>query len=147
MMRRTELATGRGTVDRRTMLRSTVVGMGALALDPMFFTRLAGAAPAAAACTPDGPYGPLQAEDGNRIRLPAGFSSRVVARSLQFVPGTLYLWPIFPDGAATFPLADGGWIYAVNAEIPLGLGGASSVTFAPDGRIRGARRILGGTSG
>lgn len=62
---------------RRTLLRSTVVGMGAVALDPFFFTRVAGASPAqAAGCTPDGPYGPLQAEDGNRIRLPAGFSSR-----------------------------------------------------------------------
>jgi hypothetical protein len=131
-------------VDRRTMLRSTVVGMGALALDPLVFTRLGGAAPQAA-CSPAGPYGPLQAEDGNRIRLPAGFTSRVIARSLSFVPGTLYLWPVFPDGAATFPLADGGWIYTVNSEVPL-VGGASSVTFAPDGSIRGARRILGGTS-
>ncbi len=131
-------------MDRRTVLRSTVVGMGALALDPLAFARLGGAAPSAA-CSPDGPYGPLQAEDGNRIRLPAGFTSRVIARSLNFVPGTLYLWPILPDGGATFPLADGGWIYAVNSEVPL-VGGASSVTFAADGRIRGARRILGGTS-
>jgi secreted PhoX family phosphatase len=134
-------------VDRRTLLRSTVVGMGAVALDPLFFTRVAGASPVrTAGCTPDGPYGPLQAEDGNRIKLPAGFSSRVVARSLSFVSGSLYLWPMFPDGGATFPLADGGWIYAVNSEVPLGLGGASSITFAADGRIRGARRILGGTN-
>ena len=119
-------------MDRRTVLRATVVGMGALALDPLTFSRL-GATPLAA-CSPDGPYGPLQAEDGNRIRMPAGFTSRVIARSLNFVPGTLYLWPILPDGGATFPLADGGWIYAVNSEVPL-LGGASSVTFGPDGRI------------
>ena len=105
------------------MLRSAVVGMGAVALDPLFVTRLAGASAAvpAQACSSAGPYGPLQAEDGNRIRLPAGFTSRVVARSLNFVPGTLYLWPMFPDGAATFPLSDGGWVYAVNSEVPLGM--------------------------
>jgi secreted PhoX family phosphatase len=133
------------------MLRSVVVGMGAVALDPMFLTRLTGATGARSgaprtACSAVGPYGPLLAEDRNRIRLPAGFTSRVVARSLSSVPGTSYRWPPFPDGAATFPLADGGWIYAVNSEVPIGLGGASSITFAADGRIVGARRILGATS-
>jgi secreted PhoX family phosphatase len=130
-----------GSMDRRTMLRSAVIGMGALALDPGFFTRAAGAA-----CSPNGPYGPLQAADGNGIRLPAGFSSRVIARSLSGVGSTGYTWPLFPDGGATFALGDGGWVYTANSEVPVWLGGASSISFAADGTITGARRILGGTS-
>jgi Bacterial protein of unknown function (DUF839)/WD40-like Beta Propeller Repeat len=128
-------------MDRRTMLRSAVVGMGALALDPGFFTRAAGAA-----CSPDGPYGPLQAADGNGIRLPAGFTSRVIARSWSTVSGTGYTWPMFPDGGATFALGDGGWVYVANSEVPIGLGGASSISFDAGGAITGARRILGSTS-
>jgi secreted PhoX family phosphatase len=127
-------------MDRRMVLRSAVLGVGAIALDPGVFTRLAGAA-----CSPDGPYGPLQGQDANGIRLPAGFTSRVVARSLSTVAGTGYTWPMYPDGAATFVLAGGGWAYVVNSEVPLGLGGASSISFDAGGAITGARRVLGGT--
>jgi secreted PhoX family phosphatase len=127
-------------MDRRTMLRSVVVGAGMLALDPGFFARAAGAA-----CSPDGPYGGLQAADGNGIRLPAGFSSRVIARSLSSVASTGYTWPMYPDGGATFALGDGGWVYVANSEVPVWLGGASSISFAADGTITGARRILGNT--
>lgn len=128
-------------MDRRTILRTAVVGIGTLALDPGFFTRAAGAA-----CSPDGPYGALQAADGNGIRLPSGFSSRVIARAGSVVGGTGYRWPIFPDGGATFALGNGGWVYVANSEVPIGLGGASSISFDATGAITGARRILGGTS-
>ncbi|MFB9248812.1 hypothetical protein ACFFWE_11280 [Sphaerisporangium melleum] len=70
------------------------------------------------------PYGPLQAADGNGIQLPAGFTSRVIARSGRQVAG--YTWHWAPDGGACFP--DGtGWIYVSNSRDPAGgrrLGGA-----------------------
>ena len=47
--------------------------------------------------------GPLQAPDANGLRLPAGFSSRVIGVAGQLVPGTANLWHTFPDGGATFP--------------------------------------------
>jgi secreted PhoX family phosphatase len=102
----------------------------------------------AATATPGvGPYGPLGAPDANGVRLPEGFSSRVVARGGLPVEGTTYAWPAFPDGAATFPDRDGGYILVVNSEVPLdGQGGASAIRFASDGSVRDAYRILGGTS-
>ena len=36
----------------------------------------------------DGPYGPLQADDANGIMLPAGFTSREVARAGSVVGST-----------------------------------------------------------
>lgn len=89
--------------------------------------------------------GPLQAPDANGLRLPAGFSSRVIAVSGQLVPGTAYLWHTFPDGGATFPTGDGGWVYTSNSEFPL-LGGVGAVKFAANGDITGAYRILRLTS-
>lgn len=89
--------------------------------------------------------GPLQAPDANGLRLPAGFTSRVIAVSGQLVPGTAYLWHTFPDGGATFPTADGGWVYTSNSEFPL-LGGVGAVKFDANGDIAGAYRILRFTS-
>ncbi|WP_323371202.1 alkaline phosphatase PhoX [Streptomyces katsurahamanus] len=90
-----------------------------------------------------GPYGALGAADANGIALPAGFASRVIARSGQRVTGTSYSWHSAPDGGACF--ADGdGWIYVSNAEIDPS-GGASAVRFDPSGAITGAYRILSNT--
>ena len=83
-------------MDRRTMLRATVVGAGAVAL-PFTAWSAAYGAPAQNAT---GPYGPLQAADANGIQLPAGFTSPIVARSRQAVPGTSYVWHDAPDGGA-----------------------------------------------
>jgi uncharacterized protein len=91
----------------------------------------------------DGPYGPLGLPDANGIQLPAGFTSRVVARAQQIVPGTGYAWHRFPDGGATFATSDQGWIYVSNSEAASG--GASSLRFSPQGDVIGAYRILGGT--
>jgi secreted PhoX family phosphatase len=95
--------------------------------------------------------GVLLPADGNGIRLPEGFRSRVIARSLLPVQvGPLewldYTWHIYPDGGATFVHPDGGWVYVSNSETlsPTG-GGASAVRFADDGRIVDAYRILGNT--
>lgn len=129
------------TMHRREFLKSTAAGVGALALGGTFW-RSVFTAPAIAA---DGPYGPLLAPDANGIRLPAGFSSRVVAVSNRPVPGTSYVWHTFPDGGATFATPDGGWIYVSNSEVPLG-GGVGAIRFDAGGNIVGAHRVLAGTS-
>jgi uncharacterized protein len=91
-----------------------------------------------------GSIGPLQPADHNGIRLPEGFSSRIVARSL--FPVADYTWHAFPDGGATFAQPDGGWIYVSNSESAASLsGGASAIRFSADGEITSAYRILAGT--
>jgi uncharacterized protein len=90
--------------------------------------------------------GPLQEPDVNGIRLPAGFSSRIVARSGQAVPGTSHVWHGAPDGGATFPAADGGWIYVCNAELASGAGGVSAIRFTATGLISSAYAICTGSS-
>jgi secreted PhoX family phosphatase len=127
---------------RRVLLRSGLAGAGALTLGPAFWRNAFAAAPVRAA---EGPYGPLQPPDANGIMLPKGFSSREIARAGQPVPGTAYPFPIFPDGSATFATPDGGWILAINTEVPE-IGGASAIRFAADGTVTDAYRILENTS-
>jgi uncharacterized protein len=141
------------TISRRSFIQSGLLSGAALAFGPTFW-REALSASADPARIGDGPYGPLGPADGNGIRLPEGFSSRVVARAGQPVEGTGYIWPVFPDGGATFPTGDGGWILVVNTEtppdadfpFPSANGGASAIRFNSDGRIAAAYRILDGTS-
>ena len=130
-------------LSRRSFVRGGLLGAGALTFGPGFW-RHAIAAPVTRAGA--GPYGPLQPPDLNGIMLPQGFSSRVIARANLPVGDTGYLLPIFPDGAATYPTPDGGWILALNSEVPGGTGGASGIRFAKDGAIVDAYRILEGTS-
>jgi uncharacterized protein len=120
--------------------------------------------------------GPLGAPDANGIRLPAGFSSRVVAVSGEapFAGGATN-WHIFPDGSTVFPRAGGGWIYVSNSEVPgvgsltftfpelsaipgindlvgvagqfvPGLGGASALAFDAAGNVVDCYPILSGTT-
>ena len=72
-------------------------------------------------------FGPLQAPDANGVRVPSGFRTRIVARSGQppFV-GSGFNWHVSPDGGATFPAPNSGWIYVSNSEIPI-VGGASAL--------------------
>jgi uncharacterized protein len=128
-------------ISRRQLIVSGAVAAGALAGSPAFL-RQALAAPARAGASP---YGPLGPPDANGLMLPPGFSSREIARGLSQVRG--YPWPIFPDGQATFPAGDGGWILVTNSEslAPTGAG-TSAVRFRPDGEIAAAYRILGGTN-
>ena len=91
--------------------------------------------------------GPLLDADANGLRLPAGFSSRVIAVSGLPVLPSAYVWHIFPDAGATYATDDGGWIYTSNSEVPGGLGGAGAVRFDAQGNIVDAYRILGNTSG
>ncbi len=85
--------------------------------------------------------GPLGDPDANGVRLAAGFTSRVIARSAQVVEGTDYTWHSLPDGGATFATEDGGWIYVSNSETPL-RGGAGAVRFDSSGEIVDAYPIL-----
>lgn len=89
--------------------------------------------------------GPLGDPDANGLRLPPGFTSRIIGRQGQAVEGTDYAWHYYPDGGATYATEDGGWIYASNSEIPL-IGGVGAVRFDASGNIVGAYRILDGTN-
>lgn len=127
-------------MERRSFLRGAVVGTSAAAFG---FTLWQGAASAAPAQPGAGPYGALGAADANGIQLPAGFTSRVIARSGQKVGSTSYTWHNAPDGGACF--TDGtGWIYVSNSEINPS-GGAGAVRFDSSGSITGAYRILSNT--
>lgn len=126
---------------RRDFLRSSAAG-AAFTLGSGFW-RHAFAAPAR-----PGPslYGPLAATpDANGLRLPAGFTSRLIAKTGLPVPGTSHLWHVAPDGGACFPLADGGWAYISNSEVQSS-GGAAMVQFDAAGRVTGARTLLSGTT-
>ncbi|QYG95336.1 DUF839 domain-containing protein [Iamia sp. SCSIO 61187] len=97
---------------------------------------------------PPGPVrlGPLGEPDANGVRLPEGFTSRVLATSGEEVAGTGYTWHGSPDGGACFAQDDGGWIYTSNCEEGLGTGGASMLRFDADGEVVGAARICEGTA-
>ena len=99
--------------------------------------------PPAPMTSPFSDLGELLPPDANGIRLPAGFSSKVIAVSGETVPGSSYVWHAAPDGAATFELADGGWIYTCNSESTPG--GVGAIRFNSDGSIKDAYRILDGT--
>ena len=130
-------------ISRRRFLASGALAAGSVAFGPGLL-RDALAAPAT-----DGPspYGPLLAPDANDLMLPAGFTSRLIARHSLPVEGTAYPFPIFPDGQATFQTADGGWILVTNSESVAASGaGASAIRFSSTGAITDAYRILGGTN-
>ncbi|MEV3972481.1 alkaline phosphatase PhoX [Streptomyces sp. NPDC050698] len=127
-------------MERRSLLRAAVLGGTSAALGGTLWR---GAAYAAPAQPGTGPYGPMGSPDANGIRLPGGFTSRVVARSGQRVGSTSYTWHNAPDGGACY--ADGtGWIYVSNSEINPS-GGASAVKFSATGAITGAYRVLSNT--
>ncbi len=88
--------------------------------------------------------GPLGEPDENGLRLPEGFTSRLVATSGAVVAGTGYTWHPNPDGGATFAHDDGGWTYVSNSE-DLEVGGVGRVRFGADGEVVEAGRICEGT--
>ena len=122
---------------RRTFLRAAAAG-GAFAILPF--------RPSVLAAAPNGgPYGFLRPPDALGLRLPPGFTSRLVAVTGQPVAGTGFIWHENPDGGATFPTDDGGWVYVSNAEVGNGEGGASMVRFDANGLVVDAKTILSGT--
>ena len=91
--------------------------------------------------------GPLREPDANGLRLPEGFSSRVVARSrVRPIAGKSFAWHDAPDGGAVFAAPDGGWIYVSNSEVSRNEGGASALLFSASGDLVDAYPILSGTS-
>ena len=161
----------RGALNRREFLQNLFLSAGAL-----------GAGSLLSACGSNGiggasgggarfaKLGPLGEPDALGIRVPEGFSTRIVAITNQRpVSSSSYLWHIFPDGGGVMPKADGGWYYVSNSEIPgvgsigflvpqlspvttpiealtPGLGGTGVLEFAADGTITDAYRILGNTT-
>lgn len=117
---------------RRTFLRNGSVGAAALVMG--------GGGLMLTACDPV----PLGPPDGNGVKLPPLFSSRVVATSGQPVGSTGYDWHNSPDGGACFGLPDGGWSYVSNSEALVG--GASYVRFDADANIVDAGMTLEGTT-
>jgi secreted PhoX family phosphatase len=91
--------------------------------------------------------GPLREPDANGLRLPEGFSSRIVARSrVRPIAGKGFEWHDAPDGGAVFAAPDGGWIYVSNSESSNHDGGASALRFSASGHLIDAYPILAGTN-
>ena len=138
-------------LNRRRFLQSSALAAGAMFLSPAHLKRAFAQGPITVG---DGPYGPIGPFDANGISLPAGFTSREIARGSNPVSGANppYVWHFATDGQATFATLgddgapDGGWILAANSEVPLpAAGGVSAVEFAPNGDVERAYRILEGT--
>jgi len=90
--------------------------------------------------------GDLQPADENGVKLPAGFKSRIVARTGESpVASSDYLWHPAPDGGATFATDDGGWVYVSNSEVRENRGGVGALRFNANAEIVDAYRILDGT--
>ena len=110
---------------RRHLIQRGALATGAVALGPAFWRRSL-----SEAATPGaGPYGALGPPDANGLRLPEGFTSRLIARGNEIVAGTTYRFPVQPDGQATFATADGGWILVTNSEFAPPDGGVSATRF------------------
>ena len=105
-------------------------------------TAAAGAAGTTAPPAAFAGYGPLGEPDANGVRLPEGFTSRILAETGVAVAGTGYTWHTDPDGGAVFDVDD-GWIYVSNSESAPG--GASMLRFDDAGEVVDARRILADT--
>ncbi len=102
-----------------------------------------------AGCSKEKEFG-LLAADNNGVRLPAGFSSRIIANSGQAViNGQEFTWHAAPDGGACFAIDSGsysgGWIYVSNSEMQ-STGGAGAIVFNAGGEVVDAYAILENTS-
>lgn len=90
-------------------------------------------------------FGELGEPNEDGVRVPPGYQARIVAVSGEEVPGSGgYIWHDFPDGAATFPHVDGGYIYVSNSEISTG-GGVGAIRFDAGGNVVDAYSICRGT--
>lgn len=131
---------------RRRFLQKSFAGMGWMMAGTML-SRCSNEGNGGGATSNIANLGPLGDPDENGLRLPEGFTSRVVASSGMEVGSSGYVWHNAPDGAAVFITDDGGWIYVSNSETVSTVGGgASAVRFASNGDIVDAYRILGGTN-
>lgn len=135
---------------RREFLRRSFLTAGAIGVVPWGASFAAGRSgplqPPGTGSSAIAAAGELQAADELGVRLPAGWSYRVVAVSGQRpAADSPYVWHPFPDGGATFALPDGGWVYCNNSEFPL-TGGVGALRFDRAGRVIQAYSILNGTN-
>jgi uncharacterized protein len=128
-------------VRRRDFIAAGIGGVAAVSLGAAFWDDLFGSAEEG--LRPGSGYGPLGPPDADGIRLPEGFTSRVIARGGEKLGLEGYEWHFASDGAATFPTSDGGFILVSNSEVDAG--GASAIRFSPEGEVADAYRILEGT--
>ncbi|MAG34500.1 MAG: translocation protein TolB [Deltaproteobacteria bacterium] len=133
---------GESTISRRRFLAAGARGSAALGLG--LFGGVTAVPIAHAAGADD--FGSLLPPDANGLRLPPGFSSRIVAQTSVQVGTTGHTWHTLPDGGATFATGDGGWVYVSNSEASNQQGGVGAIRFAADGAILDAYSILSGTS-
>ena len=76
-----------------------------------------------------------------------GFTSRVVATTgKKPFKGSKYRWHKSPDGGATFPTSDGGWIYVSNSERNENTGGVGAIRFDSEANIIDSYQICKRTS-
>lgn len=125
--------------NRRSFLHYSFMGLGAFVGNSLLLPNVANSTPLTL-----GSIGDLQAPDKNGVRLPKGFSSRIVAQSGHNYFG--YDWHSAPDGGATFAIDDGGWIYVSNSELSKSKGGVGSLHFNKDGKLVNAYSILNNTN-
>lgn len=131
-----------GGMDRRAFLRASALLAGG-ALIGGSSTRSA----YAAAVPGPGPYGAIAGTpNADGWRLPAGFTSRLIAVTGQRVGNTSYVWHQLPDGGACTPRPDGGWVYVSNGELGSRGGGVSAIAFDATGAIVDAYSVLSGTT-
>ncbi len=151
-MTRPEIESRTVLASRRRFLSRAACGAGLLAIGSHVHAGINEATRTLARSTASDPdaflaavRGGLQAADADGLRLPAGFTARVVARSGLAVAGTSHVWHPAPDGGACFATRDGGWIYASNSEVPT-TGGVGALKFDARGEIVDGYSILSGTS-
>ena len=143
-----EVTEGKG-LTRRDALRAGAGAAGGFALAGGLLGRAIDAM-GAPAVIGEGPYGPLGSPDANGLRLPAGFSSKVIARSGTGIGPRPYRFHILPDGMGTYKTDDGGFILTSNSEAPFIKGfqdgayeiGAGAIRFDRNFRVTDAYPIL-----
>ena len=142
-------------VDRRTFVQSGAAGFAVFAAGGLNaqanFTGVSGSAAEGsellAAIARLNELGPLLPPDDNGVRLPAGFRSRIVARSGQAPSNnSRVVWHPAPDGGAVFASADGGWVYASNSELRNAQGGVRALRFDSSGTVVDCYSILENTT-
>lgn len=146
-------------LSRRLLLQRSLLACGVVAVAPGLWGCSSQASPRAAlpAAARDGRLlaltGALQEvtvsnDPTARMLVPPGFQVREVARSgRRPLPESDYVWHGNPDGGATFPSAEGGWVYVSNSEMKTpGAGGVGALRFSADGRLLAAYPVLAGTT-
>lgn len=102
-----------------------------------------------------GPLGAPQQFGDYALRVPEGFSVRMVAKTGERpLADKDYVWHELPDGGACFAADDGGWVYVSNSEKNedenernvFNEAGVGALRFNADGELIDAYPILTGTT-